>query len=135
LRSSSKPYEKTRLVAFLHRRVLELRSEKSQGTIAAEAGFLHPNMLAMIKRGTTKLPLDRVIALAAALECDAALLFRMAFEQQIGPGANKTIDRIFGRLITSNEAEWIDELRQASGDTDPRLTTRLRSALRGMFHR
>lgn len=69
-----KPHSDTRLAKFLTKRILELRAKKSQIEIAFEAGFPNPSVLAMIKNGTTKLPLDRVPAMAQALECDAAYL-------------------------------------------------------------
>ena len=56
----SRPYAGTRLAKFLETRVLVLRPRKSQIEIATEVGFVNPNMLAMIKNGSTKLPLDRV---------------------------------------------------------------------------
>ncbi len=73
--NSGKPYKNTRLVKYLEKRVLELRPRKTQIAISAEAGFRQPNMLAMIKGGATKLPLDRVPELAKALECDPAMYF------------------------------------------------------------
>ncbi|MCZ8548774.1 hypothetical protein OOJ09_31905, partial [Mesorhizobium qingshengii] len=79
--SEKKPYSSTRLAQFVERRILELKAKKTQSTIASEAGFGQHNMLTNIKLGNSKLPLDRVPALAKALEVDAALLFMMAVEQ------------------------------------------------------
>ena len=39
-----------------------------QKDIAAKAGFDKPNMITMIKQGRTRLPLDKVGAMALALE-------------------------------------------------------------------
>lgn len=64
-----RPFTDTDLAAFIAKRVLELRP-KSQIDIAGEAGFVNANVLSMLKSGATKLPLDRVLALAKALECD-----------------------------------------------------------------
>lgn len=128
-----KPYSDTRLAKFVEKRVLELRPRKSQIVIATEAGFVNPNMLAMIKNGASKLALDRVPGLAAALECDPRHLFRMAIEQTWGSTAARTIDEIFNTVVTRNEVAWLEEIRDASGQTDPALTLRLRSALRGVF--
>lgn len=64
----------TPAVAFLKRRVLEQRPAKSQAKIAPESGFSSVNMLAMIKSGASRMPLDRVPALARALDIDPALL-------------------------------------------------------------
>ena len=64
--------------------MLELKPKKSQLEIASEAGFANPNMVAMIKNGSTKLALDRVPSMARALDCDPAYLLRLTLEQAVG---------------------------------------------------
>lgn len=73
---AKKPYEDTRLAKYLEPRVLELELEKAQADIAAEAGFVIANMISMLKRRSNKVPLDLVPALAAALDCDPAVVER-----------------------------------------------------------
>ena len=87
----------------------------------------------MLKNGSTKLPLDRVASLAAALDCDPRLLFNLALDQMGGATTVRAIEDIFGTIVTRNEVTWINELRDASGNSDPSLTTRSRNALRGIF--
>ena len=70
---AKKPYQDTALAKFVDIRLLELKHKKTQAEIAEEAGFVNPNMVTMIKQGATKLPIDRVPALAKALEVDPAL--------------------------------------------------------------
>lgn len=130
-----KPYANTRLSKFVARRVLELRPKKTQIQIAAEAGFTAVNMLSMIGTGRSKLPLDRVPSLAAALEVDPRLLFQMALEQSGGDTTAAAIGSVFGTVISANEVQWVEELRSASGNSDPRLTAKSRSVLRGLFQR
>ena len=130
---AEKPYAETRLAKFLDTRLLELKHKKTQAEIAEDAGFVNPNMLTMIKKGATKLPIDRVPALAKALESDPALLLRLALEQSEGSTAAAAIYEIIGQPITKNEMAWINEIREASGDTDPRLTSRAGAAIRGVF--
>ena len=132
---AKKPYQDTRLSKFLETRILELKFKKSQAEIAEEAGFVNPNMVTMIKQGATKLPLDRVPALAKALECDPSLLLRLALDQSEGSTAAAAIYEIIGQPITKNEMAWITEIREASGDTDPRLTSRASAAIRAVFGR
>ena len=132
---AKKPYQDTRLAKFVETRVLELKHKKSQAEIAEEAGFISPNMVTMIKKGATKLPIDRVPAVAKALECDPALLLRLALEQGEGATAATAIFEIIGPPVTRNELVWITEIREASGDTDPRLTSRASAAIRGIFGR
>ena len=128
-----KRYADTRITRFLEKRILELRPRKTQTQIAAEAGFVQPNMLAMIKNGSNKLPLDRVPGLARALEYDAGALFLMAMEQLRDDTTAQTVRDIFGTVVTRNEVAWIEEIRKASGNTDPGLTSKGRASIWGIF--
>lgn len=130
---AKKPYADTRLAKFLDTKLLELKHKKTQAEIAEEAGFVNPNMITMIKKGATKLLIDRVPALAKALESDPALLLLLALEQSEGSTAALAIYEIIGQPITKNEMAWITEIREASGDTDPRLTSRAGAAIRRVF--
>lgn len=126
-----KPFSETRLAVYVDRRVLELKPKKSQAEIAAEAGFPNPNIVSMIKSGASKLALDRVPSMARALECDPSYLLRLAFEQAEGDTAAKAILEIFGTPVSENERGWIGAIREASGDIDPRLTSRGLIAIKG----
>lgn len=130
---AKRPHSETGLAKFLRKRVLELRPTKSQIRIATEAGFVNPNMLAMIKNGATKLPLDRVSGLAKALDSDPRLLFKLALEQAGDETTARAVAEIFGTVVTRNEVAWLEEIRDASGHSDPNLTARSRIALRGVF--
>ena len=131
--SQGNPYSHTRLTRYLETEILRLRPEKNQVEIAAEAGFVSTNMLCMIKAGKTRLPLDRVPALARALSCDPRYLFRLALEQAGFETERKAVEAIFGAIVTENEVGWLAELRDASDNADPRVTSRARSAIRGIF--
>lgn len=122
-------YANTRLAQFLELRILQMKPKKTQAEIAAEAGLRSLNFLTMLKNGSSKFPLDRVPALAKALEADPKLLFRLAMEQEMGGTAAKAIDEIFGTIVTRNEVAW----REASDHSNPTLTSRAKSALRGIF--
>ena len=132
---TKKPYENTRLVAFIERRVLELKPKKSQADIAAEAGYVNANMVTMIKQGSSKVALDRVPALARALECDPAYLMGLALEQAIGRTAAEAVVEIFGVPVTLNERAWVEAIREASGHSDPRLTSRSQAAINAIVGR
>ena len=127
------PHENTAAANFLIERMRDLKHRKSQKEIAQEAGFLNANMLSLLKSGANKIPLDRVPALAKALEADPAYLMRLSLEQSVGVTASNAIIECFGTPITVNERGWLDEIRDASDNTDPRITARSRSALRGIF--
>lgn len=130
---AKKPFEHTRLAQFLDQRILELKPKRSQAEIAEIAGFTSPNVVSMLKSGATKVPLDRVPKLAQALDCDPAYLLRLALEQAEGSTAAKAIFEIIGDPVSVNERAWIAEIRDASGDTDPRPTARARTQLRAIF--
>ncbi|WP_138422355.1 helix-turn-helix domain-containing protein [Maritimibacter alexandrii] len=130
---TTKPHEHTELAKFVERRVLELKSKKTQADIAAQAGYVNQNMITMIKQGRSKVALDRIPALAGALECDSAYLMRLALEQAIGGTAAATLIEVFGDPVTANEQAWLREIRSASGHADPRLTARSQAALRAIF--
>lgn len=127
------PHAKTAAANFLIDRMRDLKNRKTQKEIAQEVGFLNPNMLSLLKSGASKIPLDRVPALAKALEADPAYLMRLSLQQSVGVTAANAIIDVFGTPITVNERGWLDEIRDASSNTDPRITTRSRSALRGIF--
>lgn len=92
-------------------------------------------MITMIKQGKTKAALDRIPALARALEADPAFLMRLALEQAIGPTAAAAVIEIFGEPVTANELGWIDAIRTASDNGDPRLTSRSQAAINAIFGR
>ena len=127
------PFEDSPGARFIAERVRDLKHKKSQKKIAHEAGFVNANMLSLLKSGANKIPLDRVPALAKALEADPALLMRLALEQSVGVTAATAIVEVFGTPVSENERGWLDEIREASSNSDPRLTARSRSVLRGIF--
>jgi len=90
-------------------------------------------MMTFLKNGRNKVPLDRVPSLAKALEGDPAYLMRLALDQAVGATAAKAITDIFGTPATDNERGWLQELRDASDNSDPRITARSRATLRGIF--
>ncbi len=131
--NAARPFAATRLTTFLTKRVLELRPKKSQAEIPTEAGFSNANMMSMLKAGSVRLPLDRVPALALAIETDPAHLFLLALEQMAGDTTAKAFERIFGTVVTENELDWVRAVREASDGTNPSLTRRGRTAIFGVF--
>jgi hypothetical protein len=57
----------------------------------------------------------------------------MAVEQMGGATTEIAIRQIFGTVVTENEVAWLEEIRDASNYADPSLTTKARSAIRGIF--
>lgn len=127
------PFQNTATAKLIADRIRDLSHRKTQAEIASEAGFPNANMMSFLKNGRNKLPLDRVPSLAKALEVDPAYLMRLALDQAVGSTAAKAITEIFGSPTTENERGWLTELREASDNSDPRLTARSRAVLRGIF--
>lgn len=127
------PYQNTATAKLIADRIRDLSHRKTQAEVASEAGFANANMMTFLKNGKNKVPLDRVPSLARALEVDPAYLMRLALDQAVGATAARAIIDIFGTPATENERGWLAELREASDNTDPRLTERSRTALRGIF--
>lgn len=127
------PFENSPAARFITERIRDLKHRKTQKAIAREVGFVNSNMLSLLKSGANKVPLDRVPALAKSLDADPAYLMRLALEQSVGVTAANAIVEVFGTPVSENERGWLEEIRDASNNGDPRLTTRSRSALRGIF--
>jgi transcriptional regulator with XRE-family HTH domain len=106
-----------------------LEGRKTQAQVAREAGFPHPNMVSMIKHGKSRLPLERIPALAEALEIDAALLFRLTLSEN-WPGYERVVIQIFGGILTAEERVLIEFIRHVAGGEVPRLNPRLEKAIR-----
>lgn len=131
--NAARPFAATRLTSFLAKRVLELRPRKTQAEIATQAGFTNANVMSMLKAGSIRLPHDRVVPLANALEVDATFLMLLSLEQAVGDTDAKAILEVFSRAVTSHELVWVLAIREASGMTDPPLTKRGRTAIFGVF--
>ncbi len=54
---------------------------KTQLEVAREAGFDKPNVITMIKQGSTKLPIPRVKAMARALEVEPLVLLKLCLKE------------------------------------------------------
>ena len=130
--TSKAPHANTKLAIFLRRRILELRPRKSQVDIASEVGWKSRNMMAMIAGGTSKLPIDRVPALAKALDVDAAHLLRLALEQH-DTMLWSIIEDACGMALTENERKIVSLIRASSGGSDPAPVGKLLRALREAF--
>jgi transcriptional regulator with XRE-family HTH domain len=93
---------------------------KTQLQIAEECGFDKPNVITMIKQGKTKVPIGKIGRLAKALEIDPVFFLRMCL-QEYNPDMLGAIMAIIGTpLITRNEYEMIEVIRQ-SKVVNPRI--------------
>lgn len=120
---------------FIHKRISELKPWKTQKEIASEAGYDRPNNLSMLKHGVSKVPLERVPALAKALECDVGQLFALALEQYFEPEAIVAFRRALTADYTENEKDWIATLRASSRNGDPECTEFRKRLLYSIFRK
>jgi hypothetical protein len=113
------PQADTALCRFLTKQIAASSGIKSQREIAAEVGYDRPNVISMIKNGDTKLPLDRVPALAKALGVDSKHLFRLTLEQH-HPEVARVAHEIFGNVVSDNEMTLVRKFRELTGGGDPK---------------
>jgi transcriptional regulator with XRE-family HTH domain len=127
------PFSENPIAAYIAEQVeIQSRLGRTQRDIATAIGYDKPNMISMFKTGVTKVPLEKIPALAKALDVDPAYLFRLAI-QQYWPELSETIDEIFGAILTQNEAKYVRRIRELSGDTDPNLTDTIGGKLAQLF--
>ncbi len=89
---------------------------KTQRQIAHEAGFENPNMITMLKQGHTRLPLNKVGAVAKALDADPGTLLRLVMKEYM-PDTWRSLSEQLERILLSNEEiAWLAETRAKSGD-------------------
>lgn len=121
------------VVAVYLAKQVELQASlgKTRQQIATEAGYERPNMISMMCNGDVKVPIDKVPALARALNVDLSYLMRLTLVQY-WPGSAEDIADVFG-TVTSNEAKMLGIIRSANNHSDPEVTPELERKLRGCF--
>jgi plasmid maintenance system antidote protein VapI len=125
-----RPYANTKVARFLDKHIDQVVN-RSHREIAQAAGWTQSNMVTMIKKGDAKLPLDRVVPLARAIGVDPMFLFRMALEQFMPD--DETTARMLEFICTENEVEILGIVREASGNSDPKINDRQRAAVTETF--
>jgi transcriptional regulator with XRE-family HTH domain len=89
-------------------------SPLSQREIAERAGYTKPNILTMFKQGDTKVPVNKVPALAKALGVDSMHMLRIVLEEYM-PEAWAAMESILGKhTVTDEEMSIIELVRQES---------------------
>ena len=94
------------------------KTGKTNQELAEEVGFARGNVIAMIRSGSMKCPLNKVVKLAKAIDVDPADLLRRV----LGPNDAALLDtfeEISGtRIVTANEYAFIEWIRRVSGKLD-----------------
>ena len=104
----------TSLVELINSRQAELGI--SDGQLCQELGFETAITLTLIKTDAMRLPINKVPALANALDLEPAELLRAAFID-IDPAMWETISDVFNPMrLTSTEASMVKHLRVVCGN-------------------
>ncbi|MBC7602477.1 MAG: hypothetical protein H7255_07430 [Ramlibacter sp.] len=91
---------------------------KTDEQIAKEVGFTQTNVYTMIKQGTLKMPIDKVEALAKAIDYPAADLLRLVLRDNM-PDVLAAIERIWtGLALTGNEKKLVESYRYLAKGRD-----------------
>lgn len=94
---------------------------KNQREIAEEIGFPKPNIISMMKKGDTKIPIERIPALAKACHVDPVHLLRLAMEEY-HPEIWSVLVDAFSEPLTSNEEDMVGIYRIATINNDIEIT-------------
>lgn len=100
--------------------------------VAEEVGYANPNVISMIKKGQTKLPVEKVAKMAEALGADPAKLLRMALKEYM-PETLKVMEACMGNIVTQNEMAMIEIWRDATNGEDPEIPAEAVYGLRQGF--
>jgi transcriptional regulator with XRE-family HTH domain len=89
-----------------HLAVAIQQSGKTQNTIANEAGLPRSNALSMMKRGSCKVPIERIPALAEACGVPSLPFLDTAL-REYQPELQKVLETVAGGYLTAGELEWL----------------------------
>jgi len=89
------------------------QSELNQREIADRAGFKKANIISMLKSGETKVPLERIPALAHALAMDEREFLMVAIEEY-HPGVHEVLVDVLGLPLSDAELGIVTMFRMAS---------------------
>lgn len=98
-------------------------SPKTQAEITSELGLEKANIITMFKQGKTKVPINRVPAMARALNVDQIYLLSLVMSEYM-PDAWSAIQSVLKTaLITEYESAILSVVREASGGMNLRPET------------
>ena len=115
---------------FLARAIAD--SGKSQREIARDAGFERANVISMMKKGDTKVPVERIPALARACGADPACFLEIAMEEY-HPEMWQTLRVQFGEVMRPVEQDLLTIYRLADLKGEIVLDDRAEALLEAVF--
>jgi len=104
-------------------------NDKTQREIALALGYARPNLITMFKQGLTKVPIEKVPALAKVLGLDPLHLLTFALREYM-PETLKTIQANVGCVVTHNEYAVVEAVRGVTKDANPKFTKEQLSKIR-----
>ncbi len=104
----------------------------TQRNIADRVGFKHPNMIAMMKQGLTRVPLDRIPALAQAVGLDQTKFLLVAIEEY-HQGVYEVLSDTLGLPFSDAEQGLVVMFRMANLRNEIELDGPFRRALEGLL--
>lgn len=108
--------KKNRFAARLERAINT--SDKTQFEIAQSLGYDNANIITMFKKGTTRVPPDKVAPLAQALDLDPGELMREWFDAYM-PEVVPAMEELIGTPLSRSERSWLNGLRKHLGRVPP----------------
>ena len=120
------------VAALITTRLQDISARKSQKDVADEVGFPSKNVISIIKRGSTKLPLDRVEAMAKALDLDLVVMMMPALRQYYSEDVIGALRDTFSSAESETERHIL-AIARASMDVTQPLSFETRERLKEVF--
>ena len=108
------------------------KSELTQREIADRVGFKNANIISMLKTGETRVPLDRIPALAQTLGMDERLFLMIAIEEY-HPGVHEVLVDVLGLPLSDAELGILTMFRMASMRDEIEVEGPFKQALEGLL--
>lgn len=96
--------------------------------LADAIGYHSPSVITMIRKGRTKLPVDKVEQFAAALSVDTVCLLRRVMHEYM-PEQLEVIEQCLGALVTNSERCVLEVWRHATDGNDPEVSDDLQKGI------
>ena len=104
----------------------------TQREIADRIGLKHPNVISMIKQGTTRVPLNRIPALSQTLGMDEKDFLILAI-QEYHPGIHEILLDVLGVPLTDAELGILTMFRMADIKGNMEVEGSFRQALEALL--
>jgi transcriptional regulator with XRE-family HTH domain len=118
---SAKTGEHFALAEWLNKNLRNL-TDKTNDEIATGLGYTQPNIISMWVTGRTKVPLERLPALAEIMNVDLTFLLPLWFEQYVGKKAYVDILRAVQRSVSEDEEAMIASMRRITKGKKVKIT-------------